>query len=649
MSERGDEVEVEWQFDAIDLRPVERWLADSSRRGEDVGAFEVAAGEIRRQVDQYLDTEDWRIGRAGLTLRIRQTGRGEEITLKDRGSLSAGGLRRRLEVTETLSGDGTVMGRTGPVGRRIAAVAAQRPLRQILEVRTRRQPYLVSLEGTPVAEVALDDTVIGTEGDDQPARLRRVEIEANPGAEVEVEPLVTALQRACGLQPALLSKFEAGLLSLGLEIPGPPDLGSTEVTPEASMGELARAVVRRHLGAMLAHEAGTRLGEDIEELHDMRVATRRLRAALALFGDVLPPEAGALREELRWLAQVLGRVRDLDVQLERFTDMAQHPDGHPPVGHPLHELSDLLQDERSSAREELLEALESVRWEQLVERLLAITVDDVEPGGPGAVPALLVVPPLVLSRHRAATRAANRASRTGKAADFHRLRIRCKWLRYCLEFTTGLYGGQTERFIRRVARLQDALGMLQDAEVAIDRLAALAERDGVRLPPRTVFAMGEMAERYRVEGARLLVQLPERVRVLGHKDWVDVAKLMERRRTLEIAATPVGRAPEPPVEQALGVVGQVAEAPLEQVPDQGLAAAAPCTTATVAFAHNGHASDHRDHDRARRTHLPPPPGFVPASGAGPSTSAPAGNGSADPADTSTGGWPEVSWGLPASG
>ncbi len=629
----GDEVEVEWQFDAIDLRPVERWLADPSRRGEGVGAFEVTGGDVRRQVDQYLDTEDWRIGRAGLTLRIRQTGRGEEITLKDRGSLSTDGLRRRLEVTETLSGGGTAMGRTGPVGRRIAAVAAQRPLRQILEVRTRRQPYVVSLGGTPVAELALDDTVIGTEGDEQPARLRRVEVEAIPGAEEDVAPLVTALQQACGLQPALLSKFEAGLLSLGLEIPGPPDLGPTEVTPDASMGELARAVVRRHLGAMLAHEAGTRLGEDIEELHDMRVATRRLRAALALFGDDLPAEAATLRDELRWLAQVLGRVRDLDVQLERFTDMARHPDGHPPAGDPLHELRDLLQDERLAAREGLLEALESPRWERLVERLRAIALDD-ESGGPGAVPALLAVPPLVLSRHRAAARAARRACRTGEAEDFHRLRIRCKWLRYCLEFTTDLYGGHTERFIRRLARLQDALGMLQDAEVAIERLSTLAEREGVRLPPRTVFAMGEMAERYRVEGTRLLAQLPERVGVLGHKDWGEVAKQMERRRMHEMAAAPVGEAPEPPVGEA---------------PGPSPAAAEPGPPATVAPAHNGHALDHRDHAHPRPAPLPPPPAFVPAAGAGPSAAARAGNGGTDSGRSSVGGWPEVSWGLPASG
>lgn len=541
MQASGD-VEVEWQFDAIDLRPVERWLTDPHRWGNGQATrIEVVPGQPRRQVDQYLDTEDWRIGRAGLSLRIRQTGQGEEITLKDGGSLSSGGLRRRLEINENLPAEGvSALDRTGPVGRRIAAVAARRPLRRVLEVRTRRQPFVLSLGGARVAEVALDDTVISVEGDEQPARLRRVEVEADPEHVRDLEPVVASLQQACGLQPAVLSKFEAGLLALGLRIPGPPDFGPTDVTPESTMGELAQAVLRRHVAALFAHEAGTRLGEDIEELHDMRVATRRLRAALALFADYLPPRTGRLREELKWLGEVLGKVRDLDVQLERFTDMSVGDNGaHPDEHDALHELGRLLLEERAAAREELLEAFESPRWERLAEEMQAVARSEPATGGPATVAAVLAVPPLVLSRHRAAARAASRACRTGRAADFHRLRIRCKRLRYCLEFTTDLYSGHTNRFIRRLTRLQDALGLLQDAEVAIDRLAALAEREGGQLPPRTIFAMGGMAQRYRDEAARLLAQLPERVRVLGHKDWVEAAKLMERRRMHVMASLPL--------------------------------------------------------------------------------------------------------------
>ena len=151
------------------------------------------------------------------------------------------------------------------------------------------------------------------------------------------------LRSSCGLQPAGLSKFEAGLLALGQDIPGSPDLGSTVVSEDSTIGELAYAVLRRQLAVLRDKEPGTRLGEDIEELHDMRVATRRLRAALALFSNVLPVRAQTFREELGWLAAVLGAVRDLDVQIEGLDDMVADTAGLssalPPGDHdPLAEL-----------------------------------------------------------------------------------------------------------------------------------------------------------------------------------------------------------------------------------------------------------------------------------------------------------------------
>jgi len=108
----GDDVEVEWQFDALDLRPVERWLAalpgapfgapsGTPSGGEsETHSLTALAKPAVRQVDRYLDTEDWRVGRAGLVLRTRRKGRHDEATLKDSRPADVGGLRRRLEVTE---------------------------------------------------------------------------------------------------------------------------------------------------------------------------------------------------------------------------------------------------------------------------------------------------------------------------------------------------------------------------------------------------------------------------------------------------------------------------------------------------------------------------------------------------------------------
>ena len=138
------------------------------------------------------------------------------------------GLRQRLEVTETLQqppASAALWGSSGPVGRRIAAVAGRRPLREVLEVRTRRHPFSLRAAGCEVAEVALDDTTIVVGAGERPVQLRRVEVEVVAEWVDVLGPLVEELRAANGLAPATLSKFEAGLLAAGLEIPGAPDLG----------------------------------------------------------------------------------------------------------------------------------------------------------------------------------------------------------------------------------------------------------------------------------------------------------------------------------------------------------------------------------------------------------------------------------------
>ena len=299
------EVEVEWQLDALDLRPVERWLATRTGPAAKIESFPglaVLPGAPKRLVDVYVDTQDWRLGRAGYVLRVRRRAGRVETTLKDLATATKG-LRRRLEVTQPLPASGLAgLDRTGEVGWRVDALVGARPLRQVLEVRTRRRPFDLKVHGETIGELALDDTVIAIGHERRRLRLTRVEVEVQPAWVEATRPFVERLRRECGLQPATLSKFEAGLMAAGLAIPGLPDLGPTEITPSSTLGELAYRVLRKDAVAMLAQEAGTRLGEDIEALHQMRVATRRMRASLEMFADVLPVRAGRLRTELGWLA-----------------------------------------------------------------------------------------------------------------------------------------------------------------------------------------------------------------------------------------------------------------------------------------------------------------------------------------------------------
>src|SRR5262249_47611073 len=148
----------------------------------------------------------------------------------------------------------------------------------------------------------------------EPARLQRVEVEVPRGEVGPVRPFVSSMRQECHLTPAKLSKLEAGLLAAGKSPSEALDVGPLGVAPELSTGEVAFAVLRGNFRALLLKEAGTRLGEDPEELHDMRVATRRIRAALSVFREALPVRAARFNREWAWLADSLGRVRDLDVQ-----------------------------------------------------------------------------------------------------------------------------------------------------------------------------------------------------------------------------------------------------------------------------------------------------------------------------------------------
>ena len=541
MPERGanpTNIEVEWQLDAIDLRPVERWLAAFPRvaPGPTEGAtvvVTVVSQPVTRTLDVYLDTEDWRIGRSGFVLRVRHHDDDGEVTLKDT-SPAIAGLRRRIEVSEPLPPDGLdALGADGPVGRRLRALAGDAPLGHLLEVRTRRHPYRLLAGDEFLGEVDLDDTIIVVGDDQYPVRMRRVEVEAESEWVELLTPLVDQLRRDCSLQPALLSKFEVGLLAAGIKVPTTPDLGPTTLGAEPSVGSVAYAVLRRHLASMLAHEAGTRLGEDVEQLHDMRVATRRLRAALALFSGVLPGDARRLRDEMGWLAAELGTVRDLDVQLERL-DSWRH-ELPPEDGGALIDLARLLRRERHGAREDLLNSLDSQRYTQLVSDFTSM----LRPGlGQGSglrtaaaqAPAAAVVPGLILARHHSAASAAQRARRSGDPEDFHRLRIRCKRLRYALEFVSEIYDGKTRAVVRRVVSLQDCLGVMQDAQVAAGRLHSLALGNDTGLSSATIFAMGAVAERYRREAERLTGTLPDHLKALRGPQWRKLKKIMERRQ-----------------------------------------------------------------------------------------------------------------------
>jgi len=150
--------------------------------------------------------------------------------------------------------------------------------------------------------------------------------------------------------------------------------------------------------------------------------------------------------------------------------------------------------------------------------------------GPASMPALAVAPDLIGARFRALRKAGDEIETGSPAADYHRVRIRGKRFRYALEFLAEVYQGRSRPLTRRVVALQDILGLHQDAEVAIERLRGLAREHGDELPAETIFAMGEIAERYRREALALRAAFPKAYARATGKSWRAFAKQIEAER-----------------------------------------------------------------------------------------------------------------------
>lgn len=272
-----------------------------------------------------------------------------------------------------------------------------------------------------------------------------------------------------------------------------------------------------------------RAGSDPEAIHDTRVAIRRLRAALGLFEPVIPQRGARLRSELKWLTRELGHVRDLDVMSEQLKEWREEAAPEERAG--FDELEGLLTERRTKEHVRVVRALDTRRFATLGEGL-----DGFLARGPSSrsqaagMPALVVVPELVAKRYRSLRKAGRKVGTHSPAPELHKLRIRAKRLRYALEFVSPLYVDSTKTMIRRVTRLQDVLGELQDTEVAIAHLHELGEKAGRRLPSEAVFAMGRLAERHRRRAAVLRRGFAGKVQALQGKRWKQLKREMERGR-----------------------------------------------------------------------------------------------------------------------
>jgi triphosphatase len=495
--------EVEWQLACTDLDSVRRWLVDHGT----INGLVLEPRATQQLFDTYLDTKDWRIHRAGFALRIRSGSGRPQATLKSLHSASAE-VADRLELSETLENSDTesIQQSLGPVGARVQAVSGAGALQPLFELRTSRQRFAIRREDQlqQLGEIALDETTISRPHGAPETSMQRVEVEALTDSHEPLQSLVKSLRSDCALEAASDTKYSYSLKSVGLVPPvpnTPPTAAPTAVDASMTLAEVAVANIRRYWSAWNRHEPAARLGDDPEELHDLRVAGRRLDAILRQFRSSLPASFLDVRATLKTVLRALGSVRDLDVALSELESFSRKLPKSERVS--IKPLKRHLVSERGRAHARMLRVLDSI-WVQknLQELTTVLTAPFVPSEHSAAELALRVAPELVRRRYRKLRKRADRLTLDSSMDEFHQVRGQVKKLRYALEAVAVIYGKPASEMLRALCRWQEKLGVQQDAAVASVRLNALAGAPPKGIPPDTLFLMGRLAQHHAGEALR---------------------------------------------------------------------------------------------------------------------------------------------------
>jgi CHAD domain-containing protein len=242
------------------------------------------------------------------------------------------------------------------------------------------------------------------------------------------------------------------------------------VQPHDTMAEAGRKALLRDFIQMLEHDDGSRMGEDIEHVHDMRVATRRMRSALRLLEPYYKGKAVRMfRTQLSKIADALGEVRDLDVlihNLERFGEK-NNADLQATIAH--------LDAARLEARVGLHRALDRNSYARFMQDFSAFLTtpgarvrnSEAEAHVPNEIRHIL---PTLVYEHLGVVRAYDAVIEDAEPETLHALRIEFKRLRYLVTFFNEILGSSAKDFVTELKAIQDHLGRMQDIQVAAERL-----------------------------------------------------------------------------------------------------------------------------------------------------------------------------------
>jgi inorganic triphosphatase YgiF len=460
----------------------------------------LGAGTVLEVDNVYFDTAERLLRANRMALRVRRIGRRWVQTLKTESRAGALSSRGEWEVP-------------APRGRLDVLRFPETPLAELLRAhpqaalapvfRTRFTRTVHQADGGAI-EVALDEGEIVA--DDRREPIRELELELKSGEADALFRLALDLSGSGGdalaLSPAVDSKALRGYQLAAGENRSPQKANARAVagglSGSTTLGAALRDVIERGATLLLANAGGIGAGADPEFVHQARVAVRRMRSAARLFGKAAGWPA-ALDTELRWIGRKLGAVRDWDVLQTQTL---------PALAAAMPEFAGQVAAHAGAVRcrddDALRAALAGARVARLLLRLLRWAATPA--GGP-----------TLASGARKRLRRLHRRL-FGSAAFFvalpleeqHQVRIRAKRLRYALDlYAAALPAKATARWVERLARLQDELGLLNDMAVAAELLPRVGRAAGAD----SAAALDWLARRRQEHALRAETALAELVRL----------------------------------------------------------------------------------------------------------------------------------------
>jgi inorganic triphosphatase YgiF len=452
---------------------------------DDLGRVLAAAPEgdddCRELISVYFDTPGLDLQKAGASLRVRES-QGTRVQTLKRGD----GLARQ-EYESTIAGDAPDPS-LDPLPELLPNGAGSE-LRPAFHVRVTRRQRLIRFNGAEI-ELALDQGEV--RGGKRVSAISEVELELKSGEPKALFGLARELSRAAPIYLSFASKSQRGqALVAGCPLHA-HHRAKVALPKDATVAAVFQAIGRSSLESMAANAEVLRQQPEAEVVHQLRVAARTLRSALATFKAVTnDQDFERIKGELRWISKVCDEARNLDV----FADETLAPAAGlapPPAG--LGALSAALDAARRRARADVAQAVGSARFRDLLIEVTGWVDTGVWLRGEAAQGAAKPFAAEALRSRRCKLLKHGRRLAQLTDQERHHARIDAKKLRYAAEGFQSLYGRKaSRRFIDRVKALQDELGTLNDIVTAEGLLT------GLDLPADAAFAAGELVGRRSAE------------------------------------------------------------------------------------------------------------------------------------------------------